>query len=158
MALHPQAFTQSAFQKNERFKQQAATDKLDSKTERDSVFFLPQLCELPGRSVNILSFISVKPERPPSLVCKSTYRGWSTSTSNTEINTKEKLLLEQTDLQSKLQLNLNVKFTRCHVGYYPVHQKHGCEDDLTSLFLEFVLWLQLKGKKLRVKNLNHAHI
>lgn len=32
-----------------------------------------------------------------------------------------------------------------------MHQKHGCEDDLTNLFLEFVLWLQLKGKKIKVK-------
>lgn len=32
-----------------------------------------------------------------------------------------------------------------------MHQKHGCEDDLTNMFLEFVLWLQLKGKKLRLK-------
>lgn len=34
-----------------------------------------------------------------------------------------------------------------------MHQKYGCEDDLTSLFLEFVLWLQLKGKKIEFKSI-----
>lgn len=39
-----------------------------------------------------------------------------------------------------------------------MHQKHGCEDDLTNLFLEFVLWLQLKGKKLRLKSKSCTHL